>query len=185
MATSLLPEDRMFDLIIKSLENGGFELWQQSGIDESDVIELHPAQVRLLAERAGLLAAPDPKLLDRLSAAHIRRLLALRDRLSELFDFYHDEILDRCSSGIEISLHLRAISDLVDELVEQIDAAERGRGEEKPAPSNEKSPDISVTPTPSTRGRPATGNALTNADRQARHDRARNAPARSIEPVEN
>jgi len=77
-------DERMNNLIILPLEDGGFELLQHSGMEEADIIDLHPTQIRLLAERAGLLSAPDPKLLGRLSAAHIRRLHALRDQIDEL-----------------------------------------------------------------------------------------------------
>jgi len=174
----------MLDLVIKPLQNGGFELGQQSGLDDECRIELHAVQIRLLAERAGLLPAPDPKLLDRLTAAHVRRLLAVRDRLSELLDSYHDEILDRCGSGIEISLHLRAISELVDELVDEIGTIDVGSDEGKPAESNDKSPEsndksdeIRRDPTPSRRGRPERGNALSNAERQARHRDKQGEPA--------
>lgn len=120
-----MTDEHMIDLTILSLENGGLELWQQDGQDEPDVIDLHPAQIRLLAERAGLLAAPDPKLLDRLSAAHIGRLHALRDRIEEVYTVgYRDEILERCSHGAEISVHLRAISDLADELIADLAIAD-------------------------------------------------------------
>jgi hypothetical protein len=124
-----MTDEHMADLTIKPLVDGGFELWQQSGIDEAGVIQLHPAQIRLLAERAGLLPAPDPKLLDRMSAAHIRRLRVLKDRIDELDDSYRDEILDRCAYGLEICLHLRAISDLADELVAGLGIADSAQSE--------------------------------------------------------
>lgn len=79
-----MTDERMTDLIILPLANGGLELLQQDGTDEADIIDLHPAQIRLLAERAGLLAAPEPKLLERLSAAHVLRLHALRDQIDEV-----------------------------------------------------------------------------------------------------
>jgi hypothetical protein len=162
-----MTDERMSDLTIKPLENGGFELSQQTGVDEADVILLHACQVRLLAERVGLLT-PDPTA--RMSAPHVRRQRALRERLYQLHDDgYYDEIIDRCGSGLEIILNLRAIWDLADELIEDIGTPERDRGEEKPAQSNEKPPDISVTTEHPKRGRPATGAALTNSERQAKH----------------
>ena len=120
-----MTDEHMLDLTILPLENGGLELWQQDGQDEPDVIDLHPTQIRLLAERAGLFAATDPKLLDRLSAAHIGRLHALRDRIEEIYIVgYRDEILERCDYGAEISVHLRAISDLADELIADLGIAD-------------------------------------------------------------
>lgn len=119
--------DCMLDLKISPLENGGLELSQQTGLDEADLIQLHPCQIRYLAEQAGLLPIPDPKLLDRLSARHVARIHALRCRLDDLNNIYRDEIIDRCGSGIEISLHLEAVADLVYELIEDIgtDSAEQ------------------------------------------------------------
>ncbi len=94
MTSSPLPDERMIDLTILPLENGGLELWQQDGQDEPDVIDLRPAQIRLLAERAGLFAAPGPKILDRPSAAHIRRLHALRDRIGAISNLADELIAD-------------------------------------------------------------------------------------------
>src|SRR3990172_7093229 len=101
--------DRMFDLIIHPLVDGGFQLEQGGWPNEPDLINLHPVQVRLLAERAGLLPAPDPRLVDRLSARHAWCVRAVVDRLDEIHRFYIDEIIDRCASAVEISLHLRAL----------------------------------------------------------------------------
>lgn len=166
-----MTEDRMFDLTIKPLEDSGIELWQQNGIDEADVIQLHPCQVRLLAERAGFLPAPDPKLLDRMSGRHVGRLRALSDRLDEIRRFYLDEIIDHCGSGIEFALHLRALEDLADEMIEDVGGDADGVLLALPAAvtSNENPLNISVTPDTSKRGRPGTGAALTNAERQAKH----------------
>lgn len=161
--------DRMADLEIERLADGFFELRQQDGsLDEPCRILLHPVQVRLLAECAGLLPLPDPALAH-MSAAHIRRLRALQDRIEWLFGSYHDDIL-RHSSGLEINLHLGAISDLADELVDDIGTAPPAAPVTEK--SNENAAAFSVTPTK--RGRPAAEGALTNAERQARH-RARQA----------
>jgi len=156
--------DRMSDLTISPLANGGMELSQQTGLDDPDVIELHPCQLRWIAECAGLLPAPDPALLDRLHARHTARIHALRDRIGTIRELYLDEILDRCGAGVEISLELLAISDLAGDLVDDLGTAPRAASVTKN--SNGNSAAISVTPTK--RGRPATGNALTDAERQAK-----------------
>ena len=176
----------MYDLTIAPLVDGGFELEQRAGgLDEPALIHLHPAQVRLLAECAGLLAAPDPKLLDRMSDRHIGRVRALAERIDELRRLYLDEIIERCGDGIEIALHFRALGDLVDELMYDLgfELVEADNAESVtpalPAPSNEKSAAISVTPPAVKRGRPASGEALSNAERQARHREKLEAPRQS------
>lgn len=169
-----MTDERMFDLTIKALENGGFELWQQTGPDEADVIHLHPCQIRLLAERAGLLSAPDPGLIDRLSARHVRRIHELAERVRELRNGYTDEIVSRCGYGIEICLHLDAIEGMVLDLVEDCD---RGTAQ-TPIPVTEchdKSAAISVTPPK--RGRPKKEDALTPAERQRAHRAKQGEPA--------
>ena len=162
-------DDRMYDLAIKPLQNGGFELEQGIGSGETVLIDLHLLQIRWLAERAGLLPQPDPTLLDRLSARHVGRLRALCERLDEIRHFYLDKIIDRCGSGIEFLLHLRALEDLADEMIADVGNNADSVTPALPTPSNEKSTLIPVTPEISKRGRPASGEALTNAERQARH----------------
>lgn len=137
--------DSMLDLVIRPMEDGGVELCQFGGRldDDPDKIHLHRVQVALLAECAGLIPAPAPGLLDRLTARHVARIHALRDRLHNLYDLYNDEIIDRCGSGIEISLHLEAIRDLVYEMIEDIGTAPPAEPVTK---KNETSAVISVTP---------------------------------------
>ncbi len=145
--------ESMFDLKITRLENGGLELEQAAGaLDPADVqrIHLHPLQARLVGEHAGL---PNRLL------GHLR---SLSGHLREL-DLYMDEIWDHCASSPEISLHLRAIDDLVDEL-----ATDAG------VPRHENSEEISVTPPAPEAdkkrpGRPKKPDALSNAERQQRY----------------
>ncbi len=51
---------RWHDLIIDRLPDGGIHLEQQSGVDEPNVIHLHPAQLRHVAETFGLVAPNYP-----------------------------------------------------------------------------------------------------------------------------
>lgn len=168
-----ITDEHMHDLHIRALPGGAFELEQQAGsLEEPAAIHLHPAQVRLLAERAGLLPRPDPKLIDRLSSRHVWCLRALVDRLDEIRRFYLDEIFDHCASSVEISLHLRALEDLADELLLDVGGNAGCVTPTLPVTSNEKSAEsasISVTSPAPKRGRPTTGIAMTNAERQARH----------------
>lgn len=113
--------DHFPDLTIRPLDGGSFELEQAWGVDDPERLEIHPAQIRLLAERAGLLPQPDPKLLERMSRAHIRRVRELRERFDEFASHYWDEIIERCGDGIEISLHLRAIDSLLGDLMAELE----------------------------------------------------------------
>jgi len=165
----------IYDIAFEIRDDDFVQLEQDAGCGEVSRIDLHTSQLRLLAERAGLLAAPDPRLIDRLSARHVSRIRALHDRLEEFFSVgYGNEIIERCGYGLEVMLHMRAISDLVHELVEDIggDApvdADVARESHENSQSNDKSDvAIPVTP-PRKRGRPATGKALSDAERQARH----------------
>lgn len=164
--------DTMHDLAITDLADGAIELCQfGGGIEEPDTIRLHPCQVRLLAEHAGLLPQADPALLDRLGARHARRLHALYARLDEIRRFYLDEIIDRCAEGIEFGLHLRALEDLVDEMIEDIGTApavpEQGNDAvTAPAQCHEVPASNCVTRKP---GPKPSGKALSAAERQARH----------------
>jgi hypothetical protein len=112
---------QMPDLTIKPLSDGNFELEQQwGGCDDPVVIQVHPLHARLLAEMAGVTQPTDPTLKDRLTERHTRRIKGLDARLEELLNTYLDDIIDRCGSGIEISLHLRAIRGLVDDLLADV-----------------------------------------------------------------
>lgn len=154
----------MLDLAIEDLPDGAFELRQQDGsLDEPCRILLHRVQVALLAERAGLLPAPAPGLLDRLHARHVGRLHALYDRLAEIRRFHLDGIIDRYADGIEFALHLRALEDLADEMLEDIGTAPPA----EPAPEcHAVTASNGVTRKP---GPKPSGKALTDAERQARH----------------
>jgi len=160
-----MSADRMFDLAIAPLQNGGFQLSQQgSRLDEPDVIELHPIQVRYLAQRADLIPAPDPDLLDRLSARHVRRLHALRDKAVDLFELLASvPCFPPQSRETEDVTAARDLVELVDDLLDDTDTAPPA---EPVTEKSEAKQAVSVTPK---RGRPKKENALTDAERQARH----------------
>ncbi len=150
--------DSMLDVAVSGLEGGGLELVQfGGGLDEPNTIRLHRVQIAWIAERAGVLPAPDPDLLDRLNVRHIGRLHAMYERLEEIRRFYLDEILDHCGSGIEFALHLRAVEDLVDEMLEDIGTAPPA------APCNAVTLPVTLA-APKTPKR-----AMTGAERVAKH----------------
>lgn len=103
--------DKMFDLTIAHLADGNVRIKQQSGSGESYTIDLHPIQIRLLAERAGLLRhEPDARRVPDLE----RRLAVLTDKIQ---DFACDgsirsEIIERCSYGLSIIARLDGLVDL-------------------------------------------------------------------------
>ncbi|WP_374515579.1 hypothetical protein [Niveibacterium sp.] len=168
--------EHLFDLSFSIDADGSISLEQSFGCGEVAYITLHPAQLRLLAERAGLMDAPtslDAPQLHRSFARHVRGLV---ERFNEFYleGPYFEEILERCSRGPEIALHLRAICDLGEETIGELAllevSEESGSSTLPHASRDDKSaPGISVTSTPAKRGRPATGNAMTGAERQQRH----------------
>tara|TARA_R110002073_G_scaffold181407_2_gene339722 strand:+ start:169 stop:639 length:471 start_codon:yes stop_codon:yes gene_type:complete len=118
------PVEQMHDLSIE-INNGLWRLQQSDGMGEHSIIDLHPVQIRLLAEHAGLLVAP-PKRLNKLSTSHIRRLNALHERIEELYfnDRLTSEIMKCCGDGFEVMNHLRAIHEQAGELAADIEDSE-------------------------------------------------------------
>ena len=72
---------RWHDLIIDRLKDGGIHLEQHSGVDDPNVIHLHPAQLRHVAETFGLVAPnyPDDELSKRLAVQLCTILRELED----------------------------------------------------------------------------------------------------------
>lgn len=112
--------ERMFNLQFEFLDDGSVDLEQ--GHLEPAVINLHPAQLRLLCERAGLLKPQPVNLAEHLTAGHIRRLRALHQRIQELFDneAFFNELFDRCSNAAEYWQHIRAIYEQAEELIADV-----------------------------------------------------------------
>lgn len=176
--------EKIFDIAFEF--NGDYiELEQDAGCGEVNNISLHITHLRLLAERAGLLTSiPEPTL----PAGLVRKLIRLKNDASYYAaDCWMDEIGERISDGLAYRLGMTAVMDLLDDILFDIDitpgGAEGAAGLPAPNadilqtdcghgaadPRNEKSAAISVTVDEPKRGRPATGEALTNAERQARH----------------
>lgn len=124
MPNEQTPPEYMQDLSI-GMNDGLWRLQQSDGAGENSVVDLHPIQIRLLAEHAGLLAAPS-KPLNSLSASHVRRISTLLERIEELYfnDSLTSEIMKRCGNGFEVMNHLRAIHEQAEELVDDIEDSE-------------------------------------------------------------
>jgi hypothetical protein len=78
-------QQTMYDLTIKTLPDGGISLEQSAGrLEGPAYIDLHRAQIRLIAEAAGLLA-PNPA--PTWPLGFERRMLRLRNKAAALADF--------------------------------------------------------------------------------------------------
>lgn len=138
--------EHMYDVGFEFLENGTARLEQTAGsLEGATYIDLHPVQVRLLAERMGLLEpslqVPEPLVTE----AHKRRLTALCDRIAEFYhcEHYFNEIFERCASSAEMWLHIRAIYEMADDLIADIG----GTGTDAtPTPSAHASPAAELSP---------------------------------------
>ncbi len=74
---------KMHDLTFRKLEDGTIQLEQQWGIDDPVTIEVHPSQLRHVAEAVGLLEPAKPPGQPR---ALKKRLERLRSRLVDIHD---------------------------------------------------------------------------------------------------
>lgn len=107
--------EKMFDLEFAQLEDGTVRLTQTDYAGESYIIDLHPAQLRHIAERAGVMSIGS----DGIAA---RRLLIVADRLTELActEFYRDEIMERCALGGQFLTDLDGVRFMADEFVRDL-----------------------------------------------------------------
>lgn len=189
---------QMFDLHFEQLDDLTIRLQQNDYAGEAATIDLHPCQLRHIAERAGLLA-PAPAVA--WPRGFGRRLERLQIDLAYLADdVWLDEICERIGDGLAYRIGmlaaLRRLNDLVldagilpdveavaDLSAPHADILRTDCESSAPNPGNENSPVISVTAseTPK-RGRPATGEAMSNAERQRAH-RARQAVAAETLPL--
>ncbi len=88
---------RWHDLIVDRLKDGGIHLEQHSGVDDPNVIHLHPAQLRHVAETFGLVTPNYPA--DELSK---RLAVQLCTILRELEDECHrSPSLDRTYTKLD------------------------------------------------------------------------------------
>lgn len=142
------------------------------GSDES--IALHPSQAAWLAEQLGAsasaLASPNGP-----QARALRRLWTKLDLLTS--DCWMSEVIEHCGSGLAYQAHADEARTILTGLLEDIGLVAPSDNEPSGEERNEfllrdrnENSDISVTPASEPkRGRPASGQALTNAERQARH----------------
>jgi len=141
------------------------------GANQIDLHRLHVAHLAKLLNIQGSAHA-------RLQYPQERALLRLWSKLEILTaECFLGEIVERCGDGLLIQAHVfdarNILSDILedfglevpqdDEPTEAARAASNGN-----SPRNDMSGEAGITVTQSRRGRPATGAAMTNAERQAR-----------------
>lgn len=160
-------------------------LEQNDGSGNVDTIALHRLHLRHLAELLGSARSSPEYRVE-------RALLRLWGKLFLLTaDCYLDEIVERCGGGLTYQAHALDARNILADILEDLgievptfedEEAARASNDKSPSPRNDKSGEgIFVTPSQG-RGRPATGTALSNAERQARH-RAKQADLLASEPA--
>ncbi|WP_305073882.1 hypothetical protein [Propionivibrio sp.] len=105
---------KLHEISFDILDDGTISLEQQSGVDESSVIWLHPEQVRFIARRVcGLNEATATKVSDL-----ERKLSVLTDRLESLVvaDWFRKGIINECGDGVEMIAKLDGLVDLAIEM---------------------------------------------------------------------
>lgn len=153
---------------------------QSAGCGEVTSVDLHRLHLHHLAELLGSARSSPEYRVE-------RALLRLWGKLSLLTsDCYLDEIVGRCGDGLTYQAHALDARNILSDILEDLRIAEPSFEDEEAArapsnekscnaisPSNEKSGDAGISVTQASeeprRGRPATGTALSNAERQARH----------------
>lgn len=111
-----MMDESMYDLAF-AFDGDRVRLEQSTGPGEVAVVDLHPSQLRLLAERAGLLPPGS-------NGIAARRLRTVRDKLGALVgaDYFRGELLDRCHLGSEFLTELDSICDLAEEFLRDLGA---------------------------------------------------------------
>ena len=101
---------RWHDLIINRLPDGGIHLEQQSGIDDPNVIHLHPEQILFVARS---LCGMKPETAGKVTELE-RRIAVLTDKLQSLAcdGMFRSELIERCGHGFEYLAKLDAVLDL-------------------------------------------------------------------------
>jgi len=169
-----MPLTRITDLAYQ-IDGDLITLEQSTGYGEATMIELHRLHLQHLAEQLNIQSSA------RLSVQYQqkRALLRLWSKLDLLTsDCYIDEIVERCGDGQTFqvlafdarNILLDLLEDFGLEVPHEDEPTEAARAEI--SLHNEKSQaGISVTQASDEpqRGRPSTGQTMTNAERQARH----------------
>lgn len=102
------------DLSFTRMDDGTIRLEQQSGVDEPNVIVVHPEQILFVARRlCGMSSETAAKARDL-----ERKLAVITDRLERLVTdkWFRDGIIKECGDGIEMITRLDGLVDLAVEM---------------------------------------------------------------------
>jgi hypothetical protein len=167
-----LPLDSMPD-VAWNIDRDFIHLEQESSNPDYgvDAISIHVAQLRLIAERAGLL---DP--VPRMTAApdytpFMNRLRWIIAELEEMREPMHlDDIIKRAPYGLEFAQRLMTVHEHVEMLLDDCERNENTCNANTVSYIVTEPLPVSVTRNENSKpGRPATGQAMTNAERQKAH----------------
>ena len=101
---------RWHDLTFDRLKDGGIHLEQSAGLEEPNVIHLHPEQVLFIARQ---LCGMKPETAEKVADLE-RKLAILCDRLGQFVNDHdiRNDMIDRCRDGIEYIVRLDGLLDL-------------------------------------------------------------------------
>ena len=106
-------KDAIPQLNIEVLENGCIRLESES-IDDNYIVDIHPVQLRYIAEKMGLIATSDPQALKTIAALQ-RRMILLSDRIGNLHNYLVNHSDHRHADLTYEVTYANATADMADE----------------------------------------------------------------------
>lgn len=102
--------EKMHEVSFELLEDGSISLEQQYGVDDPNVIYLHPEQLKFITRRMCGMDSATAACVEDLE----RKIAVLTDRLGKLVEasWFRSSIIDRCGDGVEIIARLDGVLDL-------------------------------------------------------------------------
>lgn len=188
LAVPVANGEAMHSLDVESDSDGmiWIEQTRLSGMGGTDAaIELHPSQAAWLAARLQQMTGQGET---RELATLRRQMLTLHRKLIDLAGhFAWDDLFERSAYTIDLFKDVDLTAELANEFVADLMGGAK-EIENDDGPRNENPAAISVTDSGETRkpGRPATGDAMTNAERQAKFRERQKSPdpqQLQLEPV--
>jgi hypothetical protein len=107
--------EQFYDLSFEQLDDGTIRLEQKDYCGETYLIDLHPSQIRHIAERSGLLT-PAPAV--SWPPGFKQRLVRLKTDVGYLADdIWMGEICNRISNGLAYKIGMTAVLDTINDLL--------------------------------------------------------------------
>ena len=107
--------EQFYDLSFDQLDDGTIRLGQKDYCGESYLIDLHPSQLRHIAERTGLLSPAPAVAWPRGFKQRLTRLQTDIDYLAD--DVWMDEICKRMSGGLAYKIGMTGALDTINDLL--------------------------------------------------------------------